>query len=440
MNNYSKLSTLLKREILNFSKKICKGIKKPEYKLVCDMLYGLSESQSCHLSNIARSLKEGNLLKKTIERLSNGLSSFEYTEQITENYLKSITKSIDDSSVIIVDGSDISKPCSTKLESISKVWDGSTKTTQNGYHLFEITALTKEHKMPIPVYTKVYSSTEEGFVSQDNEVLKGLQCITAQFGSKGVRTLDRGYDANVYYTYFLKKSEPFVMRCTMNRSVIFEGKTRNILDVANQFKGKYSLKFKDKKGKTIDCKMSIVPVSLPLFPNKELSLVVVHGFGNTPMMLLSNLKSDDKRLCMAITKVYLMRWRIEEYFKFKKTQFDFENFRVRSLNAIRTLNLLLTVLIGLIGMLSEKQNESLFVLDLIEASKRIYGTKKKNGKSKFIYYAIADGFFAILKKTNQGIWDILKSPSKEVFGQLAFGIWKMGKLKKKILDKAKKRC
>lgn len=422
MNNYSKLSTLLKREILNFSKKICKGIKKPEFKLVCDMLYGLSESQSCHLSNIARALKEGNTLKKTIERLSNGLSSFGYMEHLTENYMKSISKSIEDSSIIIVDNSDISKPCSSKLESICSVWDGSTKTTQNGYHLFEITALTKEHKMPIPVYSRVYSSIEDGFISQDNEILNGLKSITAQFGSKGVRTLDRGFDANVYYTYFLKNAEPFVIRCTMNRSVIFEGKTRNILDVAKQFKGKYSLKFKDKKGKTIDCKMSIVPVFLPKFPNKQLSLVVVHGFGNTPMMLLSNLKSDDKRLCTAITKVYLMRWRIEEYFKFKKTQFDFEDFRVRSLNAIRTLNLLLTLLIGLIGVLSEKQNESLFVLNLIKASKRIYGTKKKNGKSIFIYYAIADGFFAILKKTNQGILGILKPPSTEVLGQLSFSL------------------
>jgi hypothetical protein len=274
--------------------------------------------------------------------------------------------------------------------------------------------------MPIPVYSRVYSSTEDGFISQDDEILNGLKSITAQFGSKGVRTLDRGFDANTYYTYFLKNSEPFVIRSTMNRSVIFEGKTRNILDVANQFKGKYSLKFKGKKGKVIDCKMSIVPVSLPKYPNKELSLVVVHGFGDKPMMLLSNLKSDDKRLCMAITKIYLMRWRIEEYFKFKKTQFDFENFRVSSLKAIRTLNLFLTMLIGLIGILSERQNESLFVLDLIEASKRIYGTKKKNGKSKFIYYAIADGFFAILKKTNQGIFGILKPPSREVFGQLSF--------------------
>jgi hypothetical protein len=86
MINYNKLSYLLKREILNFSKKICKGIKKPEYKLICDIFYGLSESQSCHLSKIARALKEKITLMKTIERLSNGLYSFEFSKQLTDNY------------------------------------------------------------------------------------------------------------------------------------------------------------------------------------------------------------------------------------------------------------------------------------------------------------------------------------------------------------------
>lgn len=60
----------------------------------------------------------------------------------------------------------------------------------------------------------------------------------------------------------------------------------------------------------------------------DLNLVVCYGFGNVPMMLITKLKSDDKRLSVAVVKVYLMRWKIEEYYRFKKQQFNLEDMRV----------------------------------------------------------------------------------------------------------------
>lgn len=44
---------------------------------------------------------------------------------------------------------------------------------------------------------------------------------------------------------------------------------------------------------------------------------------------------------MIATKVYLMRWRIEEYFKFKKQQFELEDLRVMSLRK-RSIKSILT--------------------------------------------------------------------------------------------------
>jgi len=69
-------------------------------------------------------------------------------------------------------------------------------------------------------------------------------------------------------------------------------------------------------------------------------------------MLITNLGSDDPRLGVTISKVYLMRWRIEEYYCFKKQGFGFEKFLVRSLDSIRNLDLLLSMAIGYIGTLS----------------------------------------------------------------------------------------
>ena len=65
MFNYSRLAYQLKREIKKFTNKITKGLSRPKYKFVFQMLYGMLESQSTHLSNISRALKENITLKKT---------------------------------------------------------------------------------------------------------------------------------------------------------------------------------------------------------------------------------------------------------------------------------------------------------------------------------------------------------------------------------------
>jgi hypothetical protein len=412
MNEYSRLAWRLKREIFGFSKKICKNIGRPEEKLISNMLYGIAESGSCHLSRIGRALKESIRLKKTIERLSRGLKNVSCAKrrQLLDNYTQTIKSYVNEQTVWVVDGSDITKPHSKKLEGLAPVRDGSTGEIEKGYLTLEIAALTSATKSPLPVYDQVYTATEKGFVSEDEEVLKGLRYVSETFGPVGIRALDRGYDALVYYEYFLRMKERFIIRAKVNRGVCYKGKTQNILRVAKLFKGKYRIDFKNKKGKAISCKTSIIPVSLPKHPQILLNLVVVYGFGKEPMLLLTNLKSDDSRLANTIAKVYLMRWRIEEYFRFKKQQYAFEDFRVRSLNAIRLLHRIVMLLTGLITTLSEKREESLFVMSLIEVSKRIYRPKPEKAKRKFLHYAIADGFFAVLRRCSVGIASFLAPP------------------------------
>jgi len=429
MNQYTKLAWVLKREILNFSEKICTGLWKPEKRLVTCILYGIAESGSCHLSKISRALKEKISLKKLIERLSCGLRDFseEDREMLLDNYTSEIKSQIDKRTVFLVDDSDVVKPHSYKMEHLEIVRDGSTGKLEKGYWTTEIAALTSSSKSPLPVYDRVYSASEEGFISANEEVFKGLRYLSQTFGNVGIRALDRGFDSLDYYKYFIKNREAFVIRATKNRSVRYKDKTENILKVANQFKGKYRIDFKNKKGKQITCKIAVVPVSLPKYPNIPLNMVVVHGFGKEPMMLITNLQSDDKRLADTIVKVYLLRWRIEEYFRFKKQQYAWEDFRVRSLNSIRTLYRILNLLTGLIGLLSEKRSESVFVMQLIAASKRIYRPKKGKEKRRFLFYAIGDAFFEILRKTTVGISHFLCPPPQN--NQLSFlKLSEMGKL------------
>ena len=53
MNNFTINNYEMKREIVNFSKKISSGCSKPESKFIMDMIYGIAKSKDILLSSIA---------------------------------------------------------------------------------------------------------------------------------------------------------------------------------------------------------------------------------------------------------------------------------------------------------------------------------------------------------------------------------------------------
>ena len=117
--------------------------------------------------------------------------------------------------------------------------------------------------------------------------------------------------------------------------------------------------------------MSCVPVRLCEFPSKEMVLTVVYGFGAEPM-LLSNLKMQEKkRLCHIIAKVYLLRWRIE--------------------------NLFATLAVGYIGLTTAVHEESIYLAELKECSRRIYEMPK------FVFYALGYALERVLSMSRSGI-------------------------------------
>ena len=372
-------------------------MKKPTQKFIADMVYGIIASKSSYLTKMARKLNEKIALDKTVERLSRNLMNFEDTEALTENYLNTVKTHFDENTVLLVDDSDISKPYSQKLEGLCRVKDGSTGEFADGYWFAGVNALTANHKQPIPVYSRVYSSAEEGYKGNNAETLKSLRFISKHFPETSIRAFDRGYDGSYIFDYLIQNKENFIVRSVGKRHCIYKGETIAVSTLAAKFKGKYTLKYKTREGRDVNCKVSITPIILPKYPNEPLNLVVCRGFGKEPLILITNLGSDDPRLGVTISKVYLMRWRIEEYYRFKKQGFGFEKFLVRSLDSIRNLDLLLSVAIGYIGTLSEKVNDSIEVMRVVHASKRLYGL------AKFTFYALSDGLAEIFSKSYVGL-------------------------------------
>jgi hypothetical protein len=115
------------------------------------------------------------------------------------------------------------------------------------------------------------------------------------------------------------------------------------------------------------------------------------------MMLATNKTILSKEDVVGILRLYLSRWRIEEYFRFKKQEYNFENFRVRNLKAINNLNQLLTYALGFIGILAEKVDRSNL------SNKMIKNSNSLRSKILFYGYQIAKGIAKTLAYAKTGI-------------------------------------
>ena len=84
MDNFTTNNYEMKREIINFSKKISDSSDKPESKFIMDMIYGISKSKDILLSSIAGALDEKTKKAYVIDRLSDNLSN-DLSSSIDEN-------------------------------------------------------------------------------------------------------------------------------------------------------------------------------------------------------------------------------------------------------------------------------------------------------------------------------------------------------------------
>ena len=401
MDNFTTNTYQIKRDIVNFSKKICKNSNKTETKFVTDMIYGISKSKDVLLSSIAHNLNENTKKPYVIDRLSDNLSK-DLSSSIDDKYSNMVMDSLGDNPVFLIDDSDVIKPTASKFECLGKVRDGSSKnkSIEKGYHVTEIVGLTENKSQPISIFSKIHSSSETNYESANSVTFEGLDKVISLLDErnlKGIFVNDRGYDDNKMFNYYFDKKQYFVIRLTERRKVYFKNKWYKIAILRDSRKGKIKMNILF-QGENRECYVSVLKVQITA-NKKWINMVLVYGLSDTPMMLATNIPIKSKEDVIKVARCYLNRWRIEEYFKFKKQEYNFENFRVRSLKSINNLNKLLSYTIGLIAMLTEKMGKRDFVNVIIKESKSL----KSN---VFLwFYQISRGIYNILKKAKTGIRD-----------------------------------
>lgn len=416
MNNFTTNTYEMKRDIVKFSNKLCKNSNKPETKFITDMIYGISKSKDILLSSIAEALNEDTKKAYTINRLSDNLVS-DLSASIDVNYTNLVMDALGDTPIFLVDDSDIVKPLGEKFENLGIVRDGSSrkKSYEKGYHHTEIVGLTKDMKQPISIFSKIHSSTQKEFISNNRITYEGLDKVVSLLDErnlKGIFVNDRDYDSNEIFNYYFSKKQYFVIRLTEKRKIYRNHKWYKITTLRDAFKGKIKINLMF-QGEERECAVSMVKAQITA-QKKWINIIFIYGLSDTPMMLASNIPIRSKEDVIKIARNYMNRWRIEEYFKFKKQEYNFENFRVRTLKAINNLNKMLTYTIGLIALLSEKIKKREFVNRIIKESKSLKDTV-------FLwFYQIARGIYNILSMARTGIrkWENIRK-IKTYDGQLS---------------------
>ena len=396
----------LTRSISNFSKKITENTGRIEKRFIGEMIYGMSCSGSVHISKIADSLKEETKKINTIERLCLNLEK-RMSATVRNNYLKMAMKELDENPIILVDDSDIAKPYGKAFEDLCLVRDGSSTDNKlvKGYHVTEIVGLTKKTKQPISLFSSVYSNTSEGFKSTNAVTFGALEEITNRLGKKRATfVFDRGYDQNDLFKFMHKAEQDYVIRVKNNRNFYLNSKTTptKAFKIAATRKGKFKeeLWFQNEK-KTVY--VSHVNCRITASKNR-VSLVVVHGLSEEePMLLATNKILKGKDDVIAVLRTYMSRWRIEEYFRFKKQHFGFEDFRIRNLESINNLNSILSYLLCFLGKMTEKKDTKVLTQRLLKASNPL----KEN--VLFYYYQLAKGIKITLAYARTGIFEMLQS-------------------------------
>jgi hypothetical protein len=366
------------------------------------MLFGIQASQDVKLSNIARSLKEEIPLIKTEDRLSRNLKAVELEAALTPQLAKMGSQRVVANTVLCLDLSDIRKEYAKKMEYLAPVYDGSTGEVHAGYWLCDITGAEVNGTEIVPLYQKLYSADAKDFISENAEVLAGIDLVRTHTQGRGIWAVDRGGDRKKLLEPLLDRHARFVIRSTGKRLVIDrKNVSRTVAELGAKCRLRYQarvVKIEDGKEKTYDLRYGVEAIRL-VGRQEQLYLVVVAGFGEEPMLLLTNALEGarDSESLWWIVRIYLTRWKIEETFRFIKQSYNLEDIRVMKYQRLKNLVVLVTAAAYFAAtFLGQKMKLRILCEKLLIISQRFFGIPP------FRFYALADGIKNVLSQTSPG--------------------------------------
>lgn len=394
MEQDSKIAGKIKAQITRFAHKMAQGLKRPDQKFLVQMLYGIQASKDVKLSNIARALGEEIALIKTETRLSRNLSKEDWTTHINQRLIEQGRPRIGADTVLALDIGDVDKPYAKKMEHLAEVRDGSTQERKSlGYWTMEVIGAQVEGEELVPLYGELYSQNAEHFLSENRQILKAIDAVLLQIGNRGIWAIDRGGDRGRLLDGLLARRLRFVIRIRKDRHLQGKEGKRAAGEIAQGCPCTRERTIEFEKGgirQTKRLTLGSQRVALPGHP-QPLTLVVIRGYGESPLMLLTNLKIQDESGLDRILEIYLTRWKCEESYRFIKQAYRLEEIRLLTYIGLRNMMALVQAVFHFVSVeLGRKLKLNLLLKKVYEKAKRFFEIPD------FKQYAIADGIYRIL--------------------------------------------
>ena len=389
--NDSKTAAKLRAQLRRFLGELLPHFSKPKTAFLGDMIYGLMAGGDVKLSEICRACRPTITMKKAGDRLCMHLGDASIEGTLHEFIAKKVASRVKKDTLIIVDPSDIQKPYARQMDFLSKVWDGSKGEVgaNLGYYGCMAVACENGGRRPMPMHLRFWSPDAPGFTGENDELEKVFDVIVSATGGRGMFIYDRGGDNIEFYRYFIRKNVDFVVR--LKSRYVFSWKRKTTCEeLALQCRMKYSdvITF-DSHGREskVTLHYGVVPVRLPDLPGRLLHMVVVRGFGQKPMMLLTTLANTTTRKDLwQVVTAYVTRWRVEETIRYIKQSYRLEHMRLLDYQRLKNMAaLVVAVSYFAAAWLGRKVKLEALANHVAKVSRKMYEAPE------FFYYAIADG-------------------------------------------------
>lgn len=314
-----------------------KELTRPEAKKCFSMMKGMISGQTVQLSEIGREVQPQILPKTYAEKVGKSLENFQKLAGV--ELAKGQNKSFE---LLLYDGGDHQRPYAKKLKGVIPIRDGSTGNLYGrGYGLHGLVGKGKDGEY-IPLILERY---EEQNLSMLAMVQKAIDVLGPDHGATWV--IDRGGDDKKVFGFLLDRDQQFLIRLDYGgseRLLEVEGEKHRVCVLTGHMK-----------------EVGYRRVSLPQ-RREDLTLIYFHRRKyRQPLVLLTTLSPRTEKQAIKIAKLYLKRWKIEDYYRFVKSRLDMENMMIQKPK--RVDGLLALILMASAFLMKMEQRTRDFVLD-----------------------------------------------------------------------------
>jgi len=370
------------------------------------MIFGIQARGSVRLTEVGRALGEEISLKKTEERLSRQLGRRRLDREIQRRLIEHAAPRIDDDTLLVLDLSDVTKKYAEKMEHLTRVRDGSEKELGWGYWTLNIVGANTKGTTIVPLYGRLFSHAVVENRSENEEIREAIGEVSEGVRKRGIWVMDRGGDRGYLYNYLLPNKLRFLIRVRGDRGLQTAQGIEPAVDLGRSCPMLFNetvVKEEAGQERLVRLSCGMRKVRLPDRP-EELSLVVVKGFGEEPLMILTNLpvRRSRKSIWHVITS-YITRWRIEDVIRFVKQSYRLEDIRCLTYRRLQALMVLVMAAAYFAAVyLGLRMKLRLLAGHVLRASKRVFGIPD------FRLYALSDGIRQFLYSQTQGLKKLLE--------------------------------